>query len=72
MVRVEGMGCGVIRSILETQDAVLTIPGHDVSFFPQQQPQGSQRLPGELNLNSGSASWILLLDAVTLELMLGW
>lgn len=61
------------RPILKIQYCILTTPGHDISFFPLAatldcllvNPLGgnlAKRGPKALKFNSGSATWILLLD----------
>ena len=40
----------LLRSILEIQDSVLTIPGHDVSFFPASNPRLPKGDLGDSNL----------------------
>lgn len=52
----------LLRSILEIQDSVLTIPGHDVSFFPDSSPRLPKGDLGGFKLKACLATWTLLLD----------
>lgn len=67
MARVKGLGGGLFRSILEIQDAVLTIPGYHVSFFPNSKPRAATGYLGVSNLTLVQPPGLSCWPAMTLE-----